>query len=142
MREEIEKKEKKKKNNVTVRNASESTRKEKPWNIFLWIFLFLLSRTSFYFSYSSAKLDECKVSVETVRRFRLKRYGIDGISEEYPLFGDSFTLLYIYSIIHSAKTYFSEFYSQFILTHLYPFIICEICTSILNNSISVSLGKY
>lgn len=43
-----EKKEKRE-NNVTVRNASESTRKEKPWNIFLWIFLFLLSHMLFLF---------------------------------------------------------------------------------------------
>lgn len=57
--------------------------------------LLLTVTYSFCFSIGTAKLDECKVSVETVRRFRLKQYGIDEMSEEYPLFGDSFILLYI-----------------------------------------------
>jgi len=58
-----------------VRNASESARKEKPRNIFLWIFLFLLSRF-FCFFFSFAKLDECEVFVEIARQFRLNDTGL------------------------------------------------------------------
>lgn len=100
-----EKKERKRKSNITVTNANESAWKGKPRNIFLWIFLFLLSRALSVFPTVQPNY-ECKGSVEIVRRFRLNDYGIDEnrkMSQEYPLTDDSIT--FISFCIRGAKSY-------------------------------------
>lgn len=102
---EREKKEKRE-NNVTVRNASESTWKENPGIFFCGSSSSYYLTCSFCFSFGSSKLDECKVSMEAARLFHLNEHGINEnreMSQEYSLVGGLFYLFILFCHLRSAK---------------------------------------